>query len=66
MLLQVNYFSNILKIKKIIIHVFVVPLKFGFQLKFDDVTYNLLYRIPGILLFTDIIIKFNTGYYEEG
>jgi len=30
------------------------------------VLYNLLYRIPGILLFTDIIIKFNTGYYEEG
>ena len=45
-----------------------IPFLFSFELDFsrDKNAYYLLYIMPTVLFFIDILIQFNTGYYDEG
>lgn len=51
----------------ILAEVFILPLKLGFELRFSNIVHYYAYHfIPGIILALDILVKLNTGIYEEG
>ena len=51
---------------QIIFQLFVIPVRISFQLKFSENLEFALYQAPGIALIFDILLNFNTAYYEEG
>ena len=53
---------------QILVQIIIIPVKFSFDIRFKEngFQYNILYRVPGVALFVDILINFNTGYYQKG
>ena len=68
-----SLFINIWKVLILftnIIWIILTPLKFCFDLDLNgndsESAHIFLFELPVVLYFLDILINFNTGYYEEG